>query len=110
VFSPSASHSITTGRQDQEKQMIQDFLSVSLPRAALPLLCPLLPEEQPTPRVARRLHYEDCEPGRRIVHEVHGPGVIVCRSAQLVVIRPDRDGVDTLAFPAQLHAESFGYH
>ena len=90
--------------------MIPNFLSVNLPGAAVPLPAQLPLDDHPKPRVARRLRYEECEAGRRIVHEVHGPGVIVGRSAQLVMIRSDRDGFDTLAFPAQLQAESFGYH
>ena len=53
----------------------------------------------------RRLHYEDCFPGRRVVHETRGPGTIVRTSARLVVVRPDRADADILAFAEQLRPE-----
>jgi hypothetical protein len=58
-------------------------------------------------RPPKRMRYDECEPGQRVVHETHGAGVIVCTTAQLVVIRPDALGANVLAFPAQLRPEQF---
>ena len=56
-------------------------------------------------RLRRRMRYEDCSPGCRIVHETKGPGTIVRTSAQLVVVRPDHEDLDILAFAEQLRAD-----
>ena len=70
------------------------------------LFPPVSRPETPAPARGQHLQYEDCEPGRRIIHETYGTGVIVRRSAQLVHIRPDGYDYNVLAFTAQLRTAS----
>jgi hypothetical protein len=50
----------------------------------------------------KRMKYEDCNPGMRVVHEAYGPGTIVRPTAGLVQVRPDGLDWDILAIANQL--------
>jgi len=52
----------------------------------------------------KRMRYEECKPGVRVVHEAYGPGSIVRQTAGLIQVRPDEADWNVLAIASQLRA------